>query len=138
MYDKEKLKSELIRDEGMKNFPYQDSIGKITIGIGRNITDIGLNIYEIDLLFENDVFNSVKILNTYFPYWKSIDDVRQRVLINMSFNMGKRILSFKNMLRAIQKNDWQTASQEMLNSKWASQVGDRAKRLAVMMLSGED
>ena len=71
-------------------------------------------------------------------WWKGLDDTRQRVLANMAFNLGlPRLSNFVKFLTAVQKSDWEKASEEMMDSKWATQVGNRAVRLKEKMLKGE-
>nr|WP_175800921.1 glycoside hydrolase family protein [Burkholderia anthina] len=135
-YDAAKLKAELSLDEGRKNRIYVDTVGKVSGGIGRNLTDKGFRDNEIDLMYQNDVAETEAWLDRNLPWWRSLDPVRQRVLMNMAFNMQGRLLGFRNFLAAAQRHDWSTASAEMLDSLWARQVGDRAKRLASMMRSG--
>ena len=71
------------------------------------------------------------------PWWRSLDDNRQRVVANMCFNLGQpRFSGFKKFIHAMQVSDWERAAEEMMDSKWATQVGDRAKRLRDRMLKG--
>ena len=71
------------------------------------------------------------------PWWKDLDDNKQRVMANMAFNLGlPRLSKFVKFLKAVQDSDWEKASEEMMDSKWATQVGDRAKRLKIKMLKG--
>ncbi|OXI39625.1 glycoside hydrolase family protein [Burkholderia aenigmatica] len=135
-YDATALKAELTRDEGRKNRIYVDTVGKVSGGIGRNLTDKGLRDNEIDLMYQNDIAETEAWLDRNLSWWRSLDPVRQRVLMNMAFNMQGKLLGFRNFLAAAQRRDWSTAATEMLDSLWARQVGDRAKRLASMMRSG--
>lgn len=129
---------QLTRDEGTRLFPYLDQAGKTTIGVGRNLTNDGLSLDEINVLLKNDVSRITEQLAARIPYFSGMDPVRQAVLVNMAFNMGFNGLEkFPNMLSAIAKGNWSEASDEMLGSLWARQVGDRAKRLALQIRSGE-
>jgi lysozyme len=130
------LLSELSRDEGRRLKPYLDTVGKTTIGVGRNLTDVGIAESECDLMLENDVMHSVTWLDHHLPWWRSLDAVRQRVLINMAFNLGGKLLTFADTLAAMQRGDYAKAANGMLASKWATQVGVRAYRLATMMRTG--
>ena len=87
-------------------------------------------------MYENDRAETEAWLDRNLPWWRALDPVRQRVMMNMAFNMQGKLLGFRNFLAAAQRRDWSTASAEMLDSLWARQVGDRAKRLASMMRSG--
>lgn len=128
---------QLARDEGTRSFPYLDTVGKITIGVGRNLTDAGLSPEEIAFLLKNDVDRVRNQLTSRLPYFSALDPARQDVLVNMSFNLGFGGLEkFPLMLSAIAKGNWDEASDEMLGSLWARQVGVRAKRLALQIRTG--
>ena len=133
-----KLKQMIEMHEGKKYKPYLDTVGKLTIGIGRNLDDRGLSEDEVQLLFSNDVRIATEELERAFPWTKNLDEVRKAVLIDMAFNMGIPVLSqFKNTLGFIQRGEYEKASVAMLQSKWASQVGNRAQRLSTMIRTGE-
>jgi len=136
MYNLESVKLQLLNDEGMRLFPYTDTVGKLTIGVGRNIEDVGISKNEAMVLLENDLKKVIGQLNDKIPWWTRLDSVRQEVLINMAFNLGiNGLLGFKNTLTAIAEGRYKDASKGMLDSKWAKQVGKRAERLALMMAS---
>lgn len=136
--DKQRLIQQLILDEGLKLFPYKDTVGKLTIGVGRNLDDKGITKQEALMLLENDILEVEKQLNK-FDWFKILDSVRQEVIVNMVFNVGlSRFLQFKKMILALQNKDFNTASEEMLNSKWAEQVKQRAVRLAKQMKTGQN
>ena len=135
-YDKVQLKVELTRDEARLNRIYVDTVGKVSGGIGRNLTDNGFRDNEIDLMYENDAADTEAWLDRNLPWWASLDPVRQRVMMNMAFNMRDRLLGFIKFLAAAQRHDWPNAASEMLDSLWAKQVGARATRLAQMMHTG--
>lgn len=143
MTEDQKLIAELRRDEGVKHRLYKDTVGKWTIGAGRNLDDVGLSDDEIDYLLANDIDRATALLDKYAAWWRQMNPTRQRVLANMVFNMGwgngkRGLSSFKNTLAAMQRGDYRAASKGMLQSGWARQVGDRAKRLATMMETGND
>lgn len=135
-YDAVKLKAELTLDEGRRNRIYTDTVGKISGGIGRNLTDKGFHDNEIDVMYQNDISDTEAWLDRNLSWWRTLDPVRQRVMMNMAFNMQSRLLGFKNFLAAAKAGDFAKAQAEMMDSLWARQVGDRAKRLANMMLNG--
>lgn len=139
--DKKQLTKELRRDEGVVPFAYQDHLGYWTIGVGRLIDKRkggGLSDAEIDFLLSNDIDRFEKQVIDAIPWYSRLDDVRQRVLVNMAFNLGiAGLLGFKNTLAMIERGDYAGAAKGMLNSKWATQVGERAKRLATMMETGK-
>lgn len=135
-YDAVRLKQELTNDEGRRGRIYTDTVGKVSGGIGRNLTDKGFRDSEIDLMYENDRAETEAWLDRNLPWWRSLDPVRQRVLMNMAFNMQGKLLTFVNTLAAMRRGDYAAAGDGMLASKWATQVGERATRLAKMMREG--
>ncbi len=141
----EEIVSDLKRHEGTgpkkrgRFFPYKDSVGLWTIGYGRNLAEVGLDQYEVDTLLDHDIHNVMAQCGKKFEsWWFTVNDIRRQVLINMVFNMGMpRVLKFKKMIKALKKEDWNEASIQMLDSKWARQVKGRAKELAKRMKTGE-
>lgn len=137
--EQQKLIDQIILHEGKRSKPYKDTVGKWTIGVGRNLDDVGLSDDEIQYLLINDLKRVEVGLDSALPWWRELDEIRQRVLIDMCFNLGLRgLLGFKNTLENIRTSNWSAASRGMLQSKWAKQVGMRANRLSDMMLTGED
>lgn len=133
-----KLRADLIEDENIELKPYRDSVGKLTIGVGRNLDDDGISKLEAFFLLDNDITDVMSELFHKFPWMNSLNDVRQNVFLNMTFNMGVEKLSeFHLTLAYAQGGHFDMASKEMLNSVWAKQVGDRAVRLSKEMLTGE-
>ena len=131
------LRQELIRDEGLRLKPYRCTQGKLTIGIGRNLDDNGISNEEAEILFNNDLRDVESDLDRSLTWWRMMSDARQRVLANMCFNMGLgTLLTFKNTLAAMAVGDYQKAAAGMRASLWARQVGPRADRLIKMMLEG--
>lgn len=130
----EQLKKQLIVDEGFRRFPYRCTSGKLTIGVGRNIQDRGITEDEAMYLLGNDIKLVVDELNERLPWFGSAPETVQLVLANMAFNMGiPRLMTFENTLRHLRKCEYLDASFEMLNSKWAVQVGKRAARLSTQI-----
>ena len=120
--------------EGIKRFPYTDTVGKLTIGVGRNLDDRGLSDSEVEYLLQNDLRLSAFELDKAYPDWWRQTATRRAVLIDMMFNLGRpRFLTFKKFLAALKACDYHTAATEMLDSKWAKQVGRRSQVLAYMM-----
>jgi len=131
------LRDQLIRDEGLRLKPYRDTVGKLTIGVGRNLDDNGITRDEAECLLHNDLARVYAELHHALPDL-SLDPVRGAVLGNMAFNMGiGRLLGFRKMLAALRVGDFAQAAVEMLDSDWATQVGSRAHRLARQMETGE-
>ena len=121
--------------EGFRSKPYKCSAGKLTIGYGRNIEDNGITIEEADVLFEHD-WATAEAQARVICKNQGLDLIEQRfyVLTDMVFNMGVgRLLTFKRFFSALSKGDYKTAAKEMLDSKWATQVGNRAIKLAALM-----
>ena len=132
--ERAKFVSELERDEGNEPFPYTDTVGKITIGIGRNLSDRGLSQDEIQYLLKNDIDEVLADLDRALPWWREMTPARQRVLANMCFNMGLPVLlGFRNTLAYMARGNYKAAAAGMRASKWARQVGARAERLARLM-----
>ena len=135
--DRTALKRLLTLHEGRRDRPYKDSEGNLTIGIGHNLDAKPLSDRVIDLIFEDDIADAIADLNRVLPWWVTLSDNRQIVIVDMCFNLGiGRLLKFSKTIAALQAKDWETAADEMLDSKWARQVGIRATRLADMMRAG--
>ncbi len=135
--DINQLKQDLMRDEGTRLKPYEDSVGKLTIGIGRNLDDVGVTPDEALYLLNNDILKVTQALDKAFPWWTALSEPRQRALANMCFNMGfSRLLGFRQMLAALQAGNFEEASQQALNSEWAKQVGARANRISQLLATG--
>jgi lysozyme len=131
------LNAELKRDEGINLKPYRDTVGKLTIGIGRNLDDVGITEDEANALLRADVNRTIADLDRQLSWWRNLSEVRQRVLVNMAFNLGiGGLMKFQKMLTAMKSGDYVSAAQEALDSAWASQVGARADRLSRMIADG--
>ena len=124
--------------EGFESKVYPDSKGILTIGIGRNLQDKGITKAEAKMMLVNDVNEVVGQLSQY-AWYVSLDPIRQKVLIDMAFNLGiKGLLKFRKMIKAIEERDYVRAAAEMKDSRWCAEVKTRADRLIKMMLTGED
>lgn len=140
-----KLETQLIRHEDLKLKPYTDTVGKITIGVGHNLTDKGITKAQALSLLSDDISETLTFLRFRFPWFRklliessSADDVRARAIADLTFNVMGGILGFKKMLAAIEVDDWKTAADELLDSKFAKQVGQRAFDLAYMLRTGKN
>jgi len=132
------LIEQLKRHEGFRSKPYLCTAGKLTIGYGRNLDDVGISKTEAEYLLKRDIQKCIEQLHARFPVVERLDTVRFDCLINMCFNLGiSRLAKFKKMWEAIENNEYKRASEEMLDSKWANQVGVRAQELAYQMLTGK-
>jgi lysozyme len=175
-YDRAKLETELVRDEDERFRVYRCTEGKQTIGVGRNLDarrgdgSTGLTAEETRTLgitrasclarginrpisralLANDIESCERDLDRALPWWRGLDAVRQRALMNMVFNMGlgtratakapaTRLLSFEHgSLRAIREGRWGDAAASLRLSRWHNQVHARADRLIAMILTGKD
>jgi len=137
-YDITALEDQLIDHEGLELKPYRCTAEKLTIGVGRNIEDRGITEDEARYLLKNDIKIVEDELLEKKPVVAGLDAVRQRVLVDMGFNLGiPTLLKFQNMWNAIEEEDFQTAADEAMDSRWAKQVGRRAERLCQAMATGE-
>lgn len=128
---------QLTRHEGLKLKPYRDTVGKLTIGVGRNLDDVGISVDEAMLLLDNDLDKAEQELQARFPITRHMTGPRYYALVNMAFNLGiTRLAKFQRMWQAIGDDDWDRAAAEALDSKWARQVGTRAQEIAEMMRRG--
>jgi lysozyme len=133
-------RAQLKADEGTVPHAYQDSEGYWTIGCGRLIDKRlggGLSDDEINYLLNNDLFRADKEARSLFAGFDRLSDARKAVLISMVFNLGQtRLAGFQRLREAVKEQDWEQAAAELLDSKWATQVGQRAVRLANQMRQG--
>lgn len=131
----------LIREEGRVPYAYQDSRGYWTIGVGRLIDERKgghLSDDEIDYLLDNDISRIRFQLARDLPWIDQLGDARQAVLIGMAFQMGiDGLLKFHHTLGMVLLGDYEGASEGMLDSLWAKQTSERAKRMAEQMRTGE-
>lgn len=138
------LKDELIRDEGLKLEAYQDSVGLWTIGVGHLLGEekrmTKITMAEAMALLEMDIDSALQIAFRFcpelFPGESEKYDVRARALTNMAFNLGDRIFQFQNTRHFLRLAMYSAGAENMLDSKWAGQVGDRAKRIAKLIETG--
>ncbi len=136
------LVRQLNGDEGRKACVYQDHLGFWTIGVGRLVDarkpGAGLRPKEMDYLLANDIEDRVQQLTTRLPWFLQLDEARQGVLLNMSFQLGvDGLLGFKNTLELVRTGKYAEAAAAMLQSKWASQTPERAKRMSDQMRDGQ-
>jgi lysozyme len=139
------LEAELRRDEGVRHSIYIDPVGVPTVGVGHNCKvsplpsgwACPLTDGQVDQLLERDITSTLAKLDRSLPWWRQMDEVRQRVVANLAFNMGiGGLLTFKNTLGAMQRASYAIAAAGMKASKWYIQTGDRAKRLCQAMETG--
>lgn len=136
MTEHEDLVARTVRLEGLRLKPYKDTVGKWTLGVGRNITDKGISRAEALFLLDNDLDEVTADLAT-FPWFHKLDPVRMRVLIDMRFQLGELGLRrFKRTLASIVSGDYVTAGEQMLQSKAAKQTPARWRENARWMKTG--
>lgn len=132
-----RLEKQLLIDEGYRQFPYKDSVGKLTIGIGRNIEDNGIAKDEAIYLLRRDIANT-RVELMQFRWFNRLNEARKEALINMCFNLGlTTLLKFKNMISALDDMNYDLAAEEALDSRWSEQVGERAQRIARIIKYGD-
>lgn len=130
------LVDSLIKHEGMKLVMYTCTAGKPTIGIGHNL-ERPISERAAKVILDDDIANCIADLDKNLPGWRDHNDARQNVMVEMCFNVGiNRLKKFVRMLDALKAKDYQTASDEMLQSAWRTQVGKRAVTLATTMREG--
>ena len=113
--------------EGLELKAYQCTAGKTTIGLGRNLDDYGITEEEAYYLAKNNINELEDELDRAIPWWRQLDDARQRALINLSYNVGTTtLLKFKKTLQYLEDGSYEEAAKEVLDSRWADQVGRRA------------
>jgi lysozyme len=143
--NRQKLIAELRRDEGVRYSVYKDTKGIDTVGVGHNLQakplptgwKSPLNDTQVNSLLDDDLEDVFHDLDRNLPWWTDLNDVRQRVVCNMAFNLGiTKLLGFKNTLVFMRQGKYDAAADGMLNSAWAGQVKGRATRLADMMRKG--
>jgi len=142
----EALREQLKVDEGVKYEIYKDHLGYPTFGIGHLITENdpehgepdGTEISEdrVNEVFKSDVATFVSEAKILFPDLDDLPEIAQQVIVNMAFNMGRpRLSKFKNFIAGVNDRDWVRAAEEMMDSRWADQVGARATRLRNLILT---
>jgi lysozyme len=131
----DQLKKDLVRDEDRVRLPYEDTVGKITIGVGRNLSDVGLSDDEIDLLLDNDIKRVIGELDRAFPWWTDLPENARLFMANLNFNLGlPKFRKFTTTLRFIERRQFKAAAKSFReNRRYFAQVGQRAERLAKLL-----
>lgn len=167
MVARTQMLAQLALHEGIRKRVYVDTEGNYTLGIGYNVSARGLDFFEktigrklpwhegaacVDIVTVDecklvcaaDIERFEQAIVVHWPHYLKLDEIRQRVALDMAFNLGFRALGFKNAIAAIERRDWSRATRELYKSKWANQVGDgeggkfdRCDRLARMLLTGQ-
>jgi len=131
----ETLEQRITRHEGLRLKPYVDTVGKITIGVGHNLTDNGLTLAQVEDIFQSDVLEAHTDLQRVLPWVAGLTPIRQEVFVELVFNLGITDLAqFHTFLNLAQADDWNGASADLLTTKWSRQVKGRAIELAHLLL----
>ena len=131
------VKTLIEQHEGRRHKAYRCTAGKTTVGIGRNLDDVGLSDDEIDYLFANDLKRAQDAASKY-PWFAELSEVRQAAVTDLMFNLGPtRFAGFRNFIHAMSQRQYARAAAELVDSKWFRQVGRRAKRIRLMILNDE-
>jgi lysozyme len=133
------LNKALMRDEDVRLKPYRDTMGKLTVGCGHNLDDRGISLNAALFILNEDIDLTLAELDARIPWWRGLDEVRQRVVANLAFNMGvPKLLGFRRMLDALKDGRNDDAADELLDSVYAWQVKGRAIRLAESLRTGKE
>lgn len=135
--DIDKLTSSIALHEGLKLFPYQDTTGNETIGYGRNLKAKGISYDEAKYLLSNDIKSAIREAQAqdWWPY-VSDNDAWSRAMVELVFEMGAHgVAGFHDMLACLKAGNYTGAGDCLLNSRYAAQVGQRAKDIAALFES---
>lgn len=133
----EKLTEKLKYEEGCELMPYKDTLNKLTIGVGRCLDERGITMEEAEFLLKTDISIVMTELNDSFPWWNNLSEKRQLIMCDLVFNLGMpKLKKFVKFLAAMEKEQWLNAHDELLDSNYADQVPNRAKRNAQTILKG--
>ena len=143
-----RMEEDLIRDEGLRLRPYRCTAGHLTVGVGHKVTpqdriaeDDAISLEAAGMLLTRDIATALGAIFRIFgrEAFEAMTDARQRAIVNMIFNLGsERFGRFRLMITAIKEHRWSAAAVECLNSKYATQVGNRAQRVAEALRTGRD
>jgi lysozyme len=136
------LRELLILHEGFSAKPYKDSVGKVTIGYGFNLDDVGLYPEECEFILANRIKKLYADMRRMLPWFDRLDDVRKVVLLDMSYNMGPEPFDFDGFkdwpifLGQVERGEYAAAAKNMRSTLWYKQTKSRAVRLTRMMETG--
>lgn len=124
-------------DEGVRLMPYKDQFGNLTIGCGRNLTADGISESEMEMMLASDVNHAAVAAATLFNFDATISDERKAALVNLSFNLGEEKLSkFTQFVGFVNARDWNGAADDLIQTKYATEVGPRAQRICDKLRNG--
>jgi lysozyme len=134
---RELARESVMAHEGLSLKPYLCSSGKLTIGYGRNLEENGITKEEAQFMLEHDLKHAELDARAFFTQFEELSATRKSVLIDMAYNLGfYRLHKFKRFKQALENQKYEEAAFEMLDSRWAVQVGTRANTLAEKMKRG--
>lgn len=136
--NEETVKDLIKAHEGYRDKPYSCTAGRLTIGYGRNLSDVGINRAEADAMLNRDIHSAKYYLISMFgKEFGFYSENRQHALIDMMFNLGySRFSGFKKMIAAIEALDWTEAAKQAKDSRWYTQVGNRGATVVKMLKEG--
>lgn len=136
----DRIRADLEREEGRVRHVYLDSEGYWTIGVGILVDERkggGLYDEEIDFIRDNRIKRLTKELNERMPQYRLYSENIRHALFMMSYQMGvSGLLAFKQMIAALDAEDYQAAATAALESKWARQTPARAARVSALIREG--
>jgi|TARA_B110000914_G_C15459310_1_gene444996 lysozyme len=134
----ERLRETIIRHEGTRLDMYQDTLGIWTVGVGHNIQEKGISQAVMELMLEEDLAEAVSELKRSVSFFSKMPEQVQEALVNLAFNMGiPRLMQFKKTLAYLRDGNFEAAADELLDSRYAEQVGRRADEVADMIRTAE-
>jgi lysozyme len=137
--DRDALVQQLIRHESMRLKPYKDSVGILTIGVGRNLDHVGISEDEALHLLNNDIDQCIRQLAQSYIWFQDLDPIRQRAMVDLCFNLGRsRLADFRTALAAMGRSDFTAAANAFQQSLWFRQVGTRGPRVVGMIRTGQE
>lgn len=138
LIDALKVHEGAVRNDSGRHLVYKCPAGKLTIGYGRNLEDLGLSEDEAKLLLENDILRCCEALGREYPWFKELSGARRDAVINIFYNLGAtKFRTFKKAITAMERREYKEAGREFLDSRWATQVRGRALTLADMVATNE-
>jgi len=133
----QRLRQQLVTHEGVELKPYRCTSDKLTIGVGRNIEDRGISHATAMQMLNEDIDICINELQQTLSYWNDLPSRVKEGLINLCFNMGiSRLMAFKKTFAYLRSGDFSKAADELLDSRYANQVGQRAVDVANMIRDG--
>jgi len=141
-----RLETRVMQDEGFSARPYLDTEGVPTIGYGSTrllgrpvqMADPTITADVARQQLRADLWGAILDAEDLFPRLHEMNHVRQEVLANMAYNLGRsRLSGFTKLRAAADLLDFQAMARELVSSKWFGQVGGRAQRLVAAMRTGD-